>query len=150
MTDYPEFHRGEFRVNTDPGHVDFDVVHKFLSTESYWAKGISRETLARALAHSLCFSLFHGQRQIGFARVVTDTATFAYLDDVFMLADYRGQGLGDWMLDCVLAHPELQGLKRFSLATRDAQAFYARHGWEPLRYPDRHMERLAPGFYPPR
>jgi GNAT superfamily N-acetyltransferase len=135
---------------TDPGRVDFDFVHSFLSTEAYWSKGVSRETLARGLAHSICFSLYHGPRQIGFCRVITDAATFAYLDDVFVLAEYRGQGLGGWMLECVLAHPDLQDLKRFSLATRDAQSFYAQHGWEPLRYPDRHMERLAPGFYPPR
>ncbi len=150
MLPYPEFHRGEFRVTTDPGQVDFDVVHNFLCAESYWALGVSRDTLARALAHSICFSLYQGPRQIGFARVITDTATFAYLDDVFVLAEYRGQALGGWLLECVLAHPALQGLKRFSLATRDAQSFYAQHGWEPLRFPDRHMERLAPGFYAPR
>ena len=149
MPSYPEFHRGEFSLFTDPGRVDFDIVHSFLSTEAYWSKGVSREILARGLAHSLCFSLYHGPRQIGFARVISDRATFAYLDDVFVLEAYRGQGLGGWMLECVLAHPDLQGLKRFSLVTRDAQSFYAQHGWETLRYPDRHMEQLAPGFYPP-
>jgi GNAT superfamily N-acetyltransferase len=149
MTTHPEFQRGEFSVFTDPSRVDFDFVHTFLSTEAPWSLGVPREKLARALAHSVCFSLYRGPRQIGFARAITDTATFAYLDDVFVLADYRGQGLGGWMLECVLAHPELQGLKRFSLGTRDAQGFYAQHGWQPLRYPHWHLERMAPGFYPP-
>ena len=150
MTPHPEFQRGEFSLFTDPARVDFDLVHHFLSTEAtWWPPGASRETLARGLAHSLCFSLYHRTLQIGFARVITDTATFAYLDDVFVLAPYRGQGLGGWMLECVLAHPDLQGLKRFSLTTRDAQAFYAQHGWQPVRYPARHMERMAPGYYPP-
>ena len=150
MSPYPEFQRGEFRLYSDPSRIDFDFVHNFLSTQSYWANGVTRETLVRALAHSLCFSLYHAAKPIGFARVITDTATYAYLDDVFVLAAYRGRGLGGWMLECVLAHPDLQGLRRFSLVTRDAQSFYAGHGWEPVRYPDRHMERLAPGFYPAR
>src|SRR4029079_11191535 len=115
MSPHPEFHRGEFSLFTDPGRVDFDFVHNFLATEAYWSKGVSRETLARGLAHSIAFSLYHGPPQIGFARVISDAATFAYLDDVFVLEAYRGQWLGGWMLECVLAHPDLQGLKRFSL-----------------------------------
>jgi N-acetylglutamate synthase-like GNAT family acetyltransferase len=149
MNPHPEFHKGMFRIYTDPARVDLGFVHAFLAIESYWAQGISRETLQRALAHSLCFSLYHGLSPIGFARAITDTATYAYLDDVFVLAEHRGQGLGGWLLECVLAHPDLQGLKRFGLATRDAQTFYGQHGWQPLRYPDRHLERLAPSFYPP-
>ena len=145
-----EVQRGQFTISSDPARLNFDLIHHYLSAESYWARGIARETLARALAHSLCFGLYAGASQAGFARVITDTATYAYLDDVFILEPYRGQGLGGWLLDCLLAHPDLQGLRRFSLATRDAQAFYAAHGWQPLRYPSRHMERLAPGFYPPQ
>jgi GNAT superfamily N-acetyltransferase len=150
MPPHPVFHRGEFTVYTDPARVDFEFVYAFLSTEAPWWHAITRDKLARALAHSLTFSLYHGLRPIGFSRAVTDTVTYAYLDDVFVLGPYRGRGLGGWLLECVLAHQDLQGLKRFSLGTRDAQAFYARYGWEPLYHPHWHMERMAPGFYPPR
>ena len=133
MTPAPDSERGEFTVSSDPARLDFDLIHRYLSTEAYWARGIARDTLMRALAHSLCFGLYAGERQAGFARVITDTATYTYLDDVFALEPYRGRGLGGWLLDRILAHPDLQGLRRFSLATSDAQVFYASHGWHPLR-----------------
>jgi GNAT superfamily N-acetyltransferase len=144
---FPEHRREEFVVSTDPARLDLAVIHHFLAEESYWAKGMTLETLQRAMAHSLCFGLYRGEQQIGFARVVTDYATYAYLSDVFVLAAYRGQGLGEWLLSCVLAHPDLKTLRRFGLTTRDAQELYRRLGWQPLRYPERHMERLPDDYY---
>jgi GNAT superfamily N-acetyltransferase len=142
-----EYRQGEYLVSTDPARLDLDVIYRYLAEESYWAKGMALETLQRAVAHSLCFGLYAAEKQIGFARVVTDYATYAYLSDVFVLEAYRGQGLGQWLLACVVAHPDLQSLRRFGLTTRDAQALYARLGWRPLRYPERHMERLPEDYY---
>jgi ribosomal protein S18 acetylase RimI-like enzyme len=144
-----EHERGPYRVTTDPAWLDLDLIHHFLAHESYWAKGIERELVERSIAHSLNFGLYAGEAQIGFARVVTDYATYAYLNDVFVLADYRGQGLGVWLLECVVAHPALQDLLRFGLATRDAQALYQKVGFALLHYPERHMEKLPPGYYKP-
>jgi GNAT superfamily N-acetyltransferase len=141
-----EWRRGEFTISTDRTRIDLDVVHGFLTT-SYWAGGIPRDVVARSLDHSLNFSLFEGARQIGFARVITDRATFAYLGDVFVLDEYRGRGLAGWMLEVIQAHPELQGLRRWVLLTRDAHALYARAGWAPLAAPDRYMERWFKGVY---
>jgi GNAT superfamily N-acetyltransferase len=142
-----EHRRGEFVVSTDAARLEREVIHRYLAEESYWAKGMARETLERAVAHSLCFGLYAGEAQIGFARVISDYATYAYLSDVFVLEAYRGQGLGQWLLACVVAHPDLQSLRRFGLTTRDAQSLYARLGWQPLRYPERHMERLPEDYY---
>jgi GNAT superfamily N-acetyltransferase len=139
--------RDGFEISTDPARLDLDLIHRYLSAESYWARGIAREVVERACVHSLCFGLYTAGQQAGFARVVTDYATYAYLNDVFVLEAYRGRGLGAWLMETVVAHPALQGLLRFSLATRDAQGFYERFGWQALRYPERHMERLAPGYY---
>jgi GNAT superfamily N-acetyltransferase len=127
------------RISTDPGAVDLTAVHAFLTT-AYWCEGISRELLARAVEGCLPFSLFDREAQIGFARVITDRATFAYLADVYVLEGYRGHGLGQWLVATIIAHPDLQGLRRFVLATRDARTLYARFGFGPLRAPDRHME----------
>lgn len=128
-----------FRVSTDTDEIDFDVVHGFLS-RSYWATGIPRETLAKAIANSLCFSLFKENAQIGFARCVTDRSTYAYLADVFVLEAHRGQGLATWFMSEVFAHPDLQGLRRFALATRDAHGLYRKFGFETPQHPDRLME----------
>jgi GNAT superfamily N-acetyltransferase len=144
-----EFTRGPYMTSTDPARLDVDLIHRFLAHESYWAKGIARELVERSIAHSLNFGLYEGTAQIGFARVVTDYATYAYLNDVFVLEAYRGQGLGVWLMECVVAHPALQTLLRFGLATRDAQALYQKVGFGPLRYPERHMEKLPPGYYAP-
>jgi len=146
MAAVADVHRGEFRISSEPSGVDFDAVHAFLST-CYWAEDIPRELLAKAIDNSIPFSLWHLDRQIGFARVVTDRATYAYLADVYVLERYRRQGLGHWMMDVVLAHPDLQGLRRFELATRDAHRLYARVGFGPLLFPDRHMEINRPGLY---
>ena len=135
----------DVRIGRDA--VDVDVVHGWLSRESYWAAGIPRAVVERALDHSLCFSGYLGDRQVAFARVVTDCATFAYLADVFVLEDARGHGISARLMDAVLAHPGLQGLRRFMLATRDAHGLYARYGFAPPAHPDSLMERYAPGVY---
>lgn len=143
-------HRESFTISTEVARLDVTFIHKFLSEESAWAKGMALETLELAIAHSLCFGLYEAERQIGFARVISDYATYAYLDDVFVLAEYRGRGLGAWLMETILAHPQLQGLKRFGLTTVDKQEFYARFGWRALHYPERHMEKLPPGYYTPK
>lgn len=145
-----EVRRGAHAVSDDPARLDLAVVHGFLAT-SYWAAGIPEETVARSIAGSLAFGLYReeegGERQIGFARVVTDRATYAYLADVFVLPEARGAGLGIFLVEAILAHPDLQGLRRWSLVTRDAHALYSKFGFAPLAAPDRHMERLAPDVY---
>jgi len=142
-----EFQRNQFLISTDPNRLDPTAIHNFLANESYWAKGIQREAVEKAIAHSLCFGLYDAEQQIGFARVISDYATYGYLDDVYVLAPYRGQGLGKWLMACVLAHPQLQTLRRFMLATRHAQAFYNQFGFNALAFPQRHLEKLAPDFY---
>ncbi len=126
-----EWIRGHYRVSTDPKRLDLDVIHGCLS-RSYWAEGIPREIVDRSIRNSLCFGLLDDDRQVGFARVVTDRATYAYLADVFVLESHRGRGLSKWLLECVLAHPDLQGLRRWQLATRDAHGLYARYGFRPV------------------
>lgn len=124
-----EWALGRYRVSTDPRRLDVGVVHGFL-TRSYWAEGIPRALVERSIENSLSFGLYDGERQVGFARVVTDRATFAYLADVFVLESHRKRGLSKWLLECVLSHPELQGLRRWQLATKDAHTLYARFGFE--------------------
>ncbi|MCI0397016.1 MAG: GNAT family N-acetyltransferase [Chloroflexi bacterium] len=142
-----EERRGDFLVSTDPARLQVDVIHHFLANDAFWATGIGRETVETAIRHSLCFGLFHDQAQIGFARVITDFATYAYLNDVFVLPAYRNQGLASWLMECVVAHPALQTIRRFGLTTRDKQSFYRRFGFHSLLNPDRHMEKLSPEFY---
>lgn len=136
-----EYRRGAFVVSTDPGRFDRKAIHAFL-TRSYWAEGISLELVNRSIDGSLGFGLFEDARQIGFARVVTDRATFAYLADVYVLESHRGRGLGQWLVECVTAHPDLQGLRRWSLATRDAHGLYRKLGFAALRAPERYMEKV--------
>jgi N-acetylglutamate synthase-like GNAT family acetyltransferase len=139
--------RDGFTVSTAPGRLDVDAIHAFLAT-SYWAEGIPREILERALRNSLCFGLYEGEgRQIGLARVITDAATYAYLCDVYVLPEWRGRGLGIWMMECVMAHPDLQGLRRFSLVTRDAHELYRPFGFAEVASPGRHMEIARPEIY---
>jgi GNAT superfamily N-acetyltransferase len=135
-----ELTRGEFTISTDPGRIDMDVVYGFLAGESYWSRGIARERLERAIRHSLCFGLYQGRRQIGFARVISDRATYAYVCDVFLLEAHRGRGLGAWLMQSIAAHPELAGLRRWMLVTRDAQPFYETLGWNRPARPDGFME----------
>jgi ribosomal protein S18 acetylase RimI-like enzyme len=141
-----EHHRDGFTVSTDPARLDVDAIHAFLTT-AYWCEGIPRETVAKALASSLCFGLYQAQRQIGLARVITDFTTFAYLCDVYVLPEFRGRGLGHWLMEHVMAHPDLQGLRRFSLVTRDAHELYRAFGFAEVQSPERHMEIVRPGIY---
>ncbi|MFN8006271.1 MAG: GNAT family N-acetyltransferase [Terriglobia bacterium] len=130
-------------VDTDPARLDRDAIFEFLS-QSYWAKGITREIVERSIQNSLCFGAYAWDKQVGFARVVTDFATFAYLADVFVLESFRGRGIGRKMLAAVLAHPQLQGLRRWLLATRDAHGIYSQFGFVPLKAPGRFMEIHRP------
>jgi GNAT superfamily N-acetyltransferase len=141
-----EWTREEFTVSDDAARLDREVIERFL-TGSYWAKNIPSATLDKSLRNSLCFALLEGERQIGFARVVSDRATIAYLADVFVLPEFRGRGLATWLLTSVLAHPELQGLRRWVLATRDAHGLYRKLGFTPLKRPDIFMERHDPNVY---
>ncbi len=135
--------RGQFEISTARARLNFDVIHDFLSRSSYWALGRSRDLIERSIAHSLPFGVYEGERLIGFARVVTDYATFAWLADVFVLEEFRGQGLSKWLVEVILAHPELQSLRRWVLATRDAHELYRRFGFTELEQPTAWMERLA-------
>jgi GNAT superfamily N-acetyltransferase len=138
--------RGELSISTDRALLDVDAVHQYL-TNSYWAKGIPRDTCERSLENSLCFGIYDAARQLGFARVVSDFATYAYLADVFVMEEFRGRGLSAWLMECIVAHPSLQGLRRWSLATRDAHGLYAKYGFTPLEAPDRWMERHNRAVY---
>ncbi len=125
-----------YDVSTDPRRLDLDVISAFLSRESYWARGRPRALVERSVANSLCFGVYHDGRQVGFARVVTDRAVFAYLMDVFVLAEHRGRGVGKRLLRAVLDHPDLQGLRLFALRTRDAHGLYAQFGFHALADPE--------------
>jgi GNAT superfamily N-acetyltransferase len=141
-----EAHRDGYTVSTDPARLDLAAVHQFLST-SYWAPGLPFDVLARAVAGSFCFGLYRGTEQAGFARVVTDRATFAYLCDVFVLEAHRGRGLSKWLMEVIVAHPDLQGLRRFMLVTRDAHGLYERFGFRPPTRPEGHLEIHRPDAY---
>jgi GNAT superfamily N-acetyltransferase len=137
----------ELRISTEVGEMDLVQIHRWISEQSYWAAGVPMETLRRALEHSIGFAGFIGTRQVAFARVTTDRATFAYLADVFVDEDYRGLGYSKILMEAVLAHPDLQGLRRFVLATRDAHDLYRRYGFTPLKSPDLFMEIHRPDIY---
>lgn len=141
-----EYRRGEFLVSTDPARLDARAIHAYLST-SYWADAIPLELVERTLRNSLCFGLYDGAEQIGLTRVITDRATFAYLCDVYVLPRRRGAGLGAWMIECVMGSPQLQGLRRWMLVTRDAHDLYRRVGFEVTGQPGRVMEIVRPGIY---
>ena len=141
-----QWQRDNFTVSCDPEKIDLGVVSKFLAS-SYWAKGIPEPTVAKSLANSLCFALLDGEQQVGFARVISDRATIAYLADVFVLPEYRGRGLAKWLMECVLSHPELQGLRRWVLGTRDAHGLYKQFGFTALAKPEVFMELIDPNVY---
>jgi len=139
--------RDGFLISTDPARLDLDVIYGFL-TNCYWAKGIPREIVARSIEHSLCFGIYDSQgTQVGFARVISDFATVAYLGDVFVLESHRGRGLSKWMMECIMQHPALQGLRRWILLTRDAHALYKQFGFTPVKSPGRYMELHNPDIY---
>jgi GNAT superfamily N-acetyltransferase len=136
-----------YQIDTDPGRLDFAVTHRLLAECSHWARDIPRETLHRALAHSLVFGLYREDGQIGFARVVTDWATFAYLTDVFVVTEERNAGLGQWLVETILAHPPLQGLRRWLLVTKHAKSLYLRCGFAELSREVDYLERFDPAVY---
>jgi GNAT superfamily N-acetyltransferase len=136
-----EWTRDGYTISDDPARVDVDAVHRYLHDESYWARGVPRDVVERSIAGSLPFGLYAPDGSLaGFARVVTDRATYGYLADVFMLDSHRGAGLGVWLVEVVLSHPELQGLRRWVLFTEDAHGLYERFGFGPGRTPERYME----------
>ena len=142
-----EWKRGEFTISTDPNLLQLDAIHKFLTEESYWAQTRTREQTETAIKNSLPFGVYKGENQIGFARVVTDYATFAYLGDVYILAEFRGKGLSKWLMETIVGHPDLQGFRRWVLATQDAHTLYEKYGFTPLKHPARWMEKAAPEAY---
>ncbi|MEY2394684.1 MAG: hypothetical protein QOF94_1029 [Acidobacteriaceae bacterium] len=142
-----EYRRGEFLISTSRERLDLDVVHGFL-TKCYWAKGIPREIVARSIEHALCLGIYNGEgAQVGFARVISDFATIAYVGDVFVLETHRGQGLGKWLMQCITQHPALQNLRRWILTTRDAHGLYSQVGFTPVKAPERFMELHRPNVY---
>jgi GNAT superfamily N-acetyltransferase len=146
--EYTEYTKDNFSISTNQGRLDIETIHNFL-TNAYWSKKIPRSIVEKAIRHSLCFGVYDDSTgaQIGLARVVSDCATFAYLADVFILESYRGRGLSKWLMQCVLTHPELQGLRRFMLATLDAHGLYHQFGFDPLEFPERLMAIVRPNIY---
>ncbi|HEV7242114.1 MAG TPA: GNAT family N-acetyltransferase [Thermoanaerobaculia bacterium] len=134
-------------ISTDRARMDVAAIHRYLSEESYWAKGIPRDVVERAIAHSLCVGAFDGDVQVGFTRVITDYATFAYLADVFVMPSHRGQGISKQIMSAVISHPDLQGLRRWHLVTRDAHGLYSQFGFAPLDAPERHMGMMVKSAY---
>ena len=139
--------KGEFTVDTDRDRLDLEFIHHFLSRESYWARDIPFEKVKKAADHSLNFGVYHQDRQIGYARIITDHARVAYLADVFIIPAYRGQGLSKWLMEQIMGHPDLQDLRRWILHTSDAHGLYEQFGWTPAAKPETYMEKYLPGGY---
>ena len=138
---------GKYEIDTDNGRLQTDFVQNFLTNESYWARERTIEQTITAIENSICFGVYHDERQIGFARVISDLATFAYVGDVFIIDEFRGQGLSKWLMETIISHTDLQGLRRWVLATRDAHSLYEKFGFQALKFPERWMERAAPNAY---
>jgi GNAT superfamily N-acetyltransferase len=138
--------RGEYTIRTERARLNIEMIHDFLSNNAYWAKGRSLETVRRSIENSLAFGVYKVDEQVGFARVVTDYATFAWLADVFILDDHRDWGLGKWLIEVIISHPRLQGFRRWLLATKDAHELYRRFGFRELDRPERWMERFDPNM----
>jgi GNAT superfamily N-acetyltransferase len=139
--------RGEYEISTDPARLDLAVTHRFLSEEAYWSPGVPLDIVRRAIEASINFGLYRDGAQVGFTRVVSDRATFAWICDVFVLPEHRGRGLSKWLMECVTTHPELQGLRRWMLATRDAHGLYRQYGFTDLHDATKFMERWDPEIY---
>ncbi|CAN5382955.1 GNAT family N-acetyltransferase [soil metagenome] len=139
-----EWHKEEFTISDERGRLDFAFIHQCLSTQTYWATGRARGVIEKSFAHSHPFGIYQGERLVGFARVVTDYATFAWLADVFVSEEFRGRGLGKWLVEVILSHPDLQGFRRWVLATKDAHELYRQFGFDALKRPERFMERPDP------
>jgi GNAT superfamily N-acetyltransferase len=141
-----EFHEDGYTISTDKARLELAVIHNFLS-HSYWAENIPLAIVRKSIQNSLCFGVYHQAEQVGFARVISDYTTYAYLADVFVLENHRGHGLGKWLIQSILSHPELQGLRRWALATRDAQGLYAQFGFKTVENPENEMLRRIPNPY---
>ena len=137
----------DFVISTDKSRLDVDAIHRFMVEDSYWARERTPEQTRTAIDNSICFGVYAGDRQVGFARVVSDCATFAYIGDVYIIHQFRGRGLSKWLMDVIVNYPGLQGLRRWVLATRDAHMLYAKFGFMDLVHPERWMERPAPNAY---
>ena len=137
----------QFEISTDKERLEIENIHEFLSEEAYWAKTRTLGQTKTAIQNSLCFGVYHNGRQVGFARVVSDSATFAYIGDVFVLEEFRGRGLSKKLMEAIVSHPDLQGLRRWLLATRDAHGLYEQFEFSSLKFPERWMERTAPDAY---
>lgn len=142
------FEKKGFMISTDKNLLNVDGIYDYLNNESYWAKGIPRQKLARAIENSMCFGIYLKNEQVGFARVVSDNATFAYICDVFILPGYRGIGLSKWLVQTIVKHPDLKGLRRWSLATKDAHNLYSQFGFSPISRPETWMEIFTPYIKP--
>jgi GNAT superfamily N-acetyltransferase len=136
-----------YLISTDKDKLDVELIYNYLTNDSYWAKGISFDTVKKSIDNAVCFGLYENDKQIGFTRVVTDMATFGYIGDVFVLEQHRGKGLSKWMMECVLKHPQLQGFRRWILLTRDAQGLYKQFGFVQFHAPERCMELWDPEVY---
>lgn len=133
-------------ISTDKSRLDFEMIHRYLSEDSYWAKDIPRDVVQRAIDNALCFGAYDGGRQVGFARVVSDFAVFAYIGDVFVLPSHRGRGVSKAIMAAIRAHPDLQRLRRWHLLTHDAHGLYAQFGFREVSHPERHMESVVSGY----
>ena len=142
-----EIRKDEFIISTDRLRLDVEAIHRFLVEDSYWARERTLDQTKTAIENSICFGLYQDEKMIGFARVVSDKATFAYIGDVFVLEGYRGRGLSKWLMEVIVEYPELQGLRRWVLATKDAHGLYSQFEFAPLRFPERWMEKTAPNAY---
>ncbi|MGD9900544.1 MAG: GNAT family N-acetyltransferase [Calditrichaceae bacterium] len=145
MTPNTEYRDGDILISADKSKLDLKVIHGFLS-KTYWAEGITQDLVQKSIDHSLCFGVYHKNRQIGFARIISDFTTFAYLADVFILKDFRGKGLSKKLMDCVLSHPDLQRLRKWMLATLDAHGLYKQYGFRQLKNPEYMMELHNPDY----
>jgi GNAT superfamily N-acetyltransferase len=145
-SDVREWRQGSYEISTDRSRLDVELIHRFLSREFWDSAGIPRDLVERSIEHSLCFGVYEGERQVGFARVVTDRATFAFVSDDFITESHRGRGLARWLMQCILAHPDLRGLRRIMLVTHD-QRLYLKAGFTALKEPDTYMEILVPDAY---
>ena len=141
-----DFIKNGFTITTEKEKLDIDLIHSFLN-RTYWAEGISKETIRRSIEGSLCFGVYENDKQVGFARMITDRATFAYLADVFIIEEFRGRGLSKWLMEVIMSHPDLQRLRRMILATKDAHGLYEKFGFTPLINVERWMHILDPDVY---
>jgi len=142
-----EHTQGNYTISTDKNRLDIALIHHFLSVQSYWAIGIPLDTVKKSIDNAMCFGVYSGDQQVGFARVITDWATIAYLADVFILPEHRGQGLSKWLVETITTHPELQGLRRWMLGTSDAHTLYEKYGFKPVARPQIWMEKHNPDVY---